>query len=108
MQYFGEKVRALRLEKGLTQTQLADKIGLVKGSISAYEQGKKYPSVEVLIKLCSVFDVSSDYLIGLSDDMRLMKSELTDEQMTMIRNLIRELEKYNILKAEQSQNTNDK
>lgn len=108
MQYFGEKIRALRLEKGLTQTQLADKIGLVKGSISAYEQGKKYPSVEVLIKLCSVFDVSSDYLIGLSDDMHLMKSELTDEQMTMIRNLIRELEKYNILKAEQPQNTNDK
>lgn len=107
MQYFGEKIRALRLEKGLTQTQLADKIGLVKGSISAYEQGKKYPSIEVLIKLCSVFDVSSDYLIGLSDDMHLMKSELTDEQMTMIRNLIRELEKYNILKAEQSQNTNE-
>ena len=42
MQYFGEKIRALRLEKGLTQTQLADKIGLVKGSISAYEQGKNY------------------------------------------------------------------
>lgn len=108
MQYFGEKIRALRLEKGLTQTQLADKIGLVKGSISAYEQGKKYPSVEVLIKLCTVFDVSSDYLIGLSDDMHLMKSELTDEQMTMIRNLIRELEKYNLLKTEQPQNSNDK
>lgn len=108
MQYFGEKIRALRTEKGLTQTQLADKVGLVKGSISAYEQGKKYPSVEVLIKLCSVFDVSSDYLIGLSDDMNLMKSELTDEQMSMIRSLIQELEKYNALKAEQCQNTNDK
>ncbi len=107
MQYFGEKIRALRLEKGLTQAQLADMIGVVKGSISAYEQGKKHPSVEVLIKLCSVFDVSSDYLIGLSDTMNLMKSDLTDEQMAMIRSLIQELEKYNILKAAHSQNNND-
>ena len=49
MQYFGERLRDLRHEKHMTQKQLADKLDLVKGTISAYEQGKKYPSIEVLI-----------------------------------------------------------
>lgn len=98
MQYFGEKLRALRIENGLTQQQLADKVELVKSSISAYEQGAKYPSVEVLIKICTVFQVSADYLLGLSDDMGLVKSGLTDEQTNILRILIRELEQYNCLK----------
>ncbi len=101
MQYFGEKLRALRLEKHMTQEQLAQKLELVKGTVSAYEQGKKYPSIEVLVKLCTIFGISSDYLLGLSDDMQLMKAELTDDQMSMVRKLIRELEQYNALKNTQ-------
>lgn len=110
MQYFGKKLKALRLEKQLTQEQLAQKLDLVKGTVSAYEQDKMYPSVEVLIKLCRIFDVSADYLLGLSDNMHLMKSELTDEQMCMIRKLIQELEQYNALKylIERKQEENGK
>ena len=98
MQYFGEKLRELRLERNLTQQELAEKVDLVKATISAYEQGTKYPSIEALIKLCTFFDVSSDYFLGLSDSMKLMHSDLTDEQMSIVRKLIRELEKYNSLK----------
>lgn len=98
MQYFGEKLRALRHENKMTQQQLADRVELVKSSISAYEQGAKYPSIEVLIKLCIVFHVSADYLLGLSDDMGLVKSDLTDEQANIMRILIRELEQFNNLK----------
>lgn len=98
MIYFGEKLRALRLENKMTQQQLADKLELVKGSVSAYEQGTKYPSIEVLIKICQVFHVSADYLLGLADDMELLKSDLTDEQMEIVRRLIRELELYNQLR----------
>ena len=82
----------------ICQKQLADKLDLVKGTISAYEQGKKYPSIEVLIKLCNVFQISADYLLGLSDDMQLMKSNLTDEQMSTFRKLIHDMEQYNTLK----------
>lgn len=92
MQYFGEKLRELRLREGMTQHQLADKIGLVGGTISAYEQGKKYPSLEILIKICVLFNVSSDYMLGLNDDINLLKSDLNDYQMSLIRQLIRELE----------------
>ena len=98
MQYFGERLRDLRHEKHMTQKQLADKPDLSKGTISAYEQGKKYPSIEVLIKLCNILQVSADYLLGLSDDMQLMRSNLTDEQMSTFRKLIYDMEQYNTLK----------
>ncbi|MCI7061412.1 MAG: helix-turn-helix domain-containing protein [Lachnospiraceae bacterium] len=98
MQYFGERLRDLRHEKHMTQKQLADKLDLSKGTISAYEQGKKYPSIEVLIKLCNILQVSADYLLGLSDDMQLMRSNLTDEQMSTFRKLIYDMEQYNTLK----------
>jgi DNA-binding XRE family transcriptional regulator len=55
MEYFGGKLKALRNEKGLTQQQLANKMELMKGSISAYEQNSKYPSLDVLIRLCNFF-----------------------------------------------------
>ncbi len=95
MEYFGDKLRALRKERGLTQQQLADKMELVKASISAYEQNTKYPSLDVLIKLCTFFQVSSDYMLGLSDDMQFKMSALTDEQAQLILQLITELEQKN-------------
>ena len=101
MQYFGEKLKSLRTEHHLTQQELANQIGLVKGSISAYEQSAKYPSVDVLIKLCKTFNVSADYLLGLSDNMELVKSNLTDEQIAPLRKIIRELESYNQLKYQE-------
>jgi len=98
MVYFGDKLRALRLEKKLTQQKLAEKIGLVKGSISAYEKNTKHPSINVLIKLCAIFNVSADYLLGLSDNIELKMSTLTDEQIYIITQLIIDLEQYNNLK----------
>jgi len=98
MLYFGDKLKALRTEKKLTQQQLAEKLGLVKGSISAYEKNAKYPSVSILIKLCTLFNVSADYLLGLSDNIEFNMSSLTDEQMQIIMRLIIELEQYNKLK----------
>lgn len=98
MIYFGEKLKALRIEKGLTQQQIAEKIGLVKGSISAYEQSAKYPSIDVLIKLCEMFGVSADYLLGLSDSIEYNLSTLTDEQTQTVMRVIAEFEQYNRLK----------
>jgi len=73
MMYFGIRLKELRAQKHITQQELADKVDLVKSSISAYEKSLKYPSVEVLIKSCNYFNVSSDYLIGLSDEKEIKK-----------------------------------
>jgi len=98
MLYFGDKLKALRIEKGLTQRKLAEKMGLVGGSISAYEKNAKHPSVKILMELCAFFNVSADYLLGLSDNIEFNMSSLTDEQIQLIMGLIIELEQYNKLK----------
>ena len=98
MEYFGDKLRALRMEKKLTQNDLAARLGIVGASVSSYEKNKQYPSVEVLIQLCQTFDVSADYLLGLSDDKNFNTSTLTDEQLQIVLRLINEFEQFNVLK----------
>ena len=86
------------MEKKLTQNDLAARLGIVGASVSSYEKSKQYPSVEVLIQLCQIFDVSADYLLGLSDDKNFNTSTLTDEQLQIVLRLINEFEQFNVLK----------
>lgn len=95
MELFGIKLRNLRQGKGLTQEQLGDRLNLVKASVSGYEQDKTYPSVDVLIKLCQFFDVSADYLLGLSDKKEVEMSHLTDEQISILTSLISQFTRLN-------------
>ena len=97
MEYFGDKLRALRMEKKLTQNDLAARLGIVGASVSSYEKNKQYPSVEVLIQLCQTFDVSADYLLGLSDDKNFNTSTLTEEQLQIVLRLINEFEQSYVL-----------
>lgn len=68
---FGEKVKMLRKEKGLTQAELAEKCGVTLRSIQNYELKSLFPkSQDVVMKLCEVLDTTPDYLI--SDDDRFL------------------------------------
>ncbi len=95
MIYFGERLRTLRLENRLTQSQLADRLGIVGATVSEYENCRKYPSVEVLIKLCGTLNVSSDYLLGLSDNKAFKGHQFTDDQMRILNLLMREFDETN-------------
>jgi len=92
------RLKTLRNKKGLTQEQLADKLGnITKASVSRYEQSAMFPTVEVLIRLCEYFDVSSDYLLGLSDKIEFKISPLTDIQVQIVVGAIHEFERLNAL-----------
>lgn len=67
MKQFSEKLKELRNEKNLTCKAVADKVGLTKNAITNYESGIREPSLSVLKSLCELFEVSADYLIGLTD-----------------------------------------
>ncbi len=90
MLYFGRKLRKLRKDNNLTQKQLADKLEITKATVSAYETNAKYPSIEVLIKISNIFNVSSDYLLGLSEKTEFQNSNLTDEQNIIIEEIIKQ------------------
>ena len=95
MEYLGMKLKAIRQEKGLTQKQLADILDLAPASVSAYETGGNYPSAEVIIQLCKFFNVSADYLLGLSDKKEFNMTDLTDEQYKTITSLITQFRRLN-------------
>jgi len=95
MSLFGLRLKTLRNAKGITQEQLAEKLNVSKASVSRYEQSAMYPTVEVLIKLCKYFNVSADYILGLSDDIEFKLSHLTDVQIKLVLGSINEYERLN-------------
>ena len=64
---FAERIKALRMEKGVGQNKLAKDLSLSNASISYWETGKQIPSAEVIYKLAKYFNVSADYLLGLKE-----------------------------------------
>lgn len=88
-----EKLRALREARGLTQMQVANRIGVSKAMISAYETASKSPSVEVLIRLSRLFGVTIDYLVCIDSPKLLDVSFLDDDSLSLISALIQKLKK---------------
>ncbi|MBQ8657519.1 MAG: helix-turn-helix transcriptional regulator [Clostridia bacterium] len=64
---FGIKLKELRIEKGLTQQQLAEKLGYNQSMISFWEKEVNEPTESAIRKTAQFFGVSSDYLLGLED-----------------------------------------
>ncbi len=62
---FGNRLKEMRIQAGMTQQQLASKLGITKSVISFYELRERTPSPEILVKLAAEFKVSSDYLLGI-------------------------------------------
>ncbi len=61
----GSRLRELRLVRGWTQQQLADVLGIAKSTVSQYENNVNEPDLRMLARLCRLFDVPSDDLLGL-------------------------------------------
>ena len=59
-----KRIKQLRIERGLSQVDLAEKLGVSKQSISNWENDNIQPSIEMLLKISRVFSVSTDYLLG--------------------------------------------
>lgn len=80
---FYERLRALRKDKKLTQIQLAEMLSVSNGTVAMWETNKRTPDSETLAKIAAFFDVSVDYLLGLTDTKKqpATKDELQNEIM---------------------------
>ncbi|HIV01913.1 MAG TPA: helix-turn-helix transcriptional regulator [Candidatus Caccopulliclostridium gallistercoris] len=63
---FKNNLKLLRQEKGIGQVELAKKLGVSKGIISLWENGLREPSMSSLIEIAKFFNVSIDFLVGLT------------------------------------------
>ncbi|WP_088291610.1 helix-turn-helix domain-containing protein [Bacillus mycoides] len=70
-----ERLKLLRTERKLTQEQFATAVGITKASVSKFENGIKTPSRETLEKIADHFNVTTDYLLGRSEDPELNEQE---------------------------------
>ncbi len=64
---FGSRLKSLRIEKKLTQIQLAEEVKIDKSTIAKYETNKIEPSISMLIVFTKFFGVTAGYLLGLED-----------------------------------------
>ncbi len=92
---FGNTLKRLRLDAGLTQKQLAMQIGVTKSVISFYELQERIPSPAILVKLAAVFHVSTDYLLGIDHIERLDVSGLTKDDVKLVSQIIDSLRSKN-------------
>lgn len=82
-----EKILELRKANGLSQEQLAEKIGVSRQAISKWESGESLPEVERLIELSAVFNVTTDYLLKPSevDELNIRTEILEKQQQDLIK-----------------------
>ena len=94
----GEKLKSLRIENKYTQKQISERIGLAISAVSSYESGSRYPSYDVLVKLSRIYHVSTDYLLGVTSQRTIDVSDLDEEEIELISQLVDKLRKLNNLK----------
>jgi transcriptional regulator with XRE-family HTH domain len=85
-----DNLRNLRIEKGLSQQSLADKLGVSQQSIYKYENHITEPNIDMLKIFADFFDVSVDYLIGYSSCTHkiedVQETELNNDELHLIKN----------------------
>jgi transcriptional regulator with XRE-family HTH domain len=64
MTLMGQRIKTLRKSVGMTQQELGQKINVTKVSVCCYEKGTRIPSLDTLVDLSNVFNVSLDYFVG--------------------------------------------
>ena len=92
---FGIRLKTLREAKKLNQSQLAERMGVTKSMISAYENSIRMPSYGVLIRFAGLFGVSVDYLLGVDRSEVINVSGLTERQREIVAELIYEFKGQN-------------
>lgn len=68
MESTGDRILRLREEKEMKQKELADLVGITEASLSRYENNKRIPNGEIISKIASALGVTTDYLLGLTDN----------------------------------------
>lgn len=96
----GTKIKNLREKAGMTQTELADKLGLSKSVISAYEKGIRNPSFKILPLLAQTFNVTELYFFEKgewkkNEPITVDISDLNTEQQRIVMSLINEFKESN-------------
>ena len=91
-----EKIKELRLARGLSQVELAKKLSVTKQTVSNWENDNILPSIDMLTKLADYFNVSCDINLGRTPTSYLSTDGLSTEEIAHISMLIEDIKKLKI------------
>lgn len=78
MSVFSQRLKQLRKKSNMLQKDVANKLGITESAYGYYEQGRREPSNETLKQLANIFGVTTDYLLGITDDPILTEKDEKD------------------------------
>lgn len=87
----GTRLKDLRKGHGLTQLQVAQRVGISKAMVSSYELSARQPSYDVLIKLAALFGVTTDYLLGVERERFISVKGLSETNIALVSDLVKAL-----------------
>lgn len=93
-----DRIKFLREQHNLTQTDLARNLGITRSSVNAWEMGISTPSTQYIVELSSIFRVSTDYLLGVLPTATVNISGLTEEDIQVVQKLVHHLRSKNTQK----------
>ena len=90
-----DRIKFLREQQKMTQTELAKRLGITRSSVNAWEIGISVPSTQYIVELAEIFHVSTDYLLGVNSTAVIPATGLSEEDMQMVYQLIDYIRKKN-------------
>ena len=88
-----DRIKDLREENRMTQSDLARKLSITRASVNAWEMGISVPSTQYIVELAGIFNVSTDYLLGVAPSASINISGLTEADVRIVYALIEHLRK---------------
>ena len=86
-----DRIKSLREQRGLTQTELSKQLGITRSSVNAWEMGISVPSTQYIVELAGIFGVSTDYLLGVDTSASISVAGLDDDDVRIVHALIEHL-----------------
>lgn len=90
-----ERIRVLREQKGLTQSELAKQLGITRSSVNAWEMGISVPSTQYIVELARIFRVSTDHLLCVDKTATISVEGLSEKDIQLIHRIIAHLKEKN-------------
>ncbi len=95
-----ERIHDLRERSGMTQTDLAMRMGVTRSGVNAWEMGISKPSLDNLITLSRIFHTTTDYLLGIENEDVIIINNFSMEEKELVTRLVRYIENSRNMDAE--------
>ena len=91
-----DRIKYLREKNNKTQSALAKQLGITRASVNAWEMGISVPSTQYIVELSRIFDVSTDYLLGVEKSATMDISGLSEQDVQLLYQIISHLKQKHI------------